>query len=233
MSDQAGYLLSNTPEARQQIKHIKQLLGSEEQENIELAYALLGGGGVPDGLNFIAELKRNKDRMLLCARYGLDRVLDTIQELTLYNPDKQRLEDWKEALPKMKCLRKLVILTDDWVDFFTAFREGDSNIKILKLQGALTRNIPWSFATLSSLQVLVITHNTDLPNGRVIGELANLQFLLVANLDHFPEALLQLRQLKRFYCWDFSGKSLPENIHHLANLHTFSLKADHIKNFIS
>ena len=46
MGDQTEYLLANTPEARQQLKHIKQLLASNEQENIELAYALLGGGGV-------------------------------------------------------------------------------------------------------------------------------------------------------------------------------------------
>ena len=68
-----SYLLENTPETLQMLENLKELLQSEENGNVELAFQIIAGNDVPR--SFYKYLKNTNNKIFLCHKYGLEYIL--------------------------------------------------------------------------------------------------------------------------------------------------------------
>jgi hypothetical protein len=67
------YLLEESPEARQMIERLKEMLQSKDTGNWELAFELLQAGGIPREL--YPYLLDDNHKILLCYKYQFFQVL--------------------------------------------------------------------------------------------------------------------------------------------------------------
>lgn len=236
MSDQTNYLLKDTPEAHAQFAHIKALLKSQEPENIELAYALLGGGGVPNDPEFIVKLKQTKERILLCARFGLTTVLDTITQLNLKSEDEEQLDEWQMALPLFKRLRKLKVKFDDWGKLFGKFTE-TSSLELLQVTGKNEDFLPKGFAHLKNLRIWLVEGDAAFWDKHgVFGALQKLEyfycdrFFVEGEEEVFSiKDLCVLSRLKKMHIKRFRLNEVPKEISQLQYLESVTFERNNLK----
>ncbi len=81
------YLLEESPETRQMIERLKEMLQSKDRGNWELAFELLQAGGVPEEL--YPYLLDDNRKILLCYKYQFFRVLK--------GADKQTAKSYKKG----------------------------------------------------------------------------------------------------------------------------------------
>ncbi len=180
--------LKNDPEFAEKLT---QLLDSHNDASIQLAYQLMQGGGIPQGL-----VKRVSDDIqgkILCLQYHLTDILTHLQILQIHDTILQKLP------PSIGHLDRLMIL---------------------ELINNQLVQLPSEIGQLSQLSDLQIVANnlTSLPEE--MAQLQNLEKLNAYGnqLTEFPEALLELNNLESLNLGGNQISSLPQSLPKMQNL---------------
>jgi Leucine-rich repeat (LRR) protein len=224
------------------IETLKKYLQTNEEANIEIAFQMLEGIGMPEDAEFRRLMADTDRKVFFCLKFGWKYLADTTTELNFSGFD---LCDEFEKVFELKNLQKLNLA-------YTGIRQlptviGDlKNLTYLNLSHNHLQKLPVEFAQLTALEELDLDYNSmpSLPseilalkqlknlsiedNPRFvriegIGDLENLEILDVRDtgLTAIPAEIGQLQRLRSLKIARTRLTALPPEIQGLKNLEQF------------
>lgn len=183
--------------------NIKQLLASEEEENLHLAFQLLQG--LDNMEEFKDDLANTSHKRYLCLGYGFDYFLDT----NILNLEGENYLDTGDF-----CLNEIP-------DFLLNY----INTKTLILSSHQISSLSENFCILSTLEALHLSYNKFTHFPEVLGNMKTIETLdLSANkLKIITEDLVKMSNLEYLFLEYNNIDKLPDNIGLLQNLEEIHL----------
>lgn len=253
MADHHKYLLQKTPDALQQLAHIKTLLQSKQQANVYLAFELLKGGGLPHDPQLYQLMTHHKLGIDLCIGHEFYEVIhqlhiteqsDWLAHLhRFYNLQKLLLENYtrvQERLPYQAIFEQLSQLPQlnelrIWnhpLHHLPSAIKSLSNLTHLDLYLDYLVIIPKDIAFLTQLKHLRLHSNRLIGLPSEIGELQQLTSLDLTNnyLRNLPDAVHQLTRLETVCLRENKFQYFPPQLLKLPQIKHLDLTANPIRN---
>ena len=217
------------------IQRIKQFLNSRDQANVELAFYILKGNGIPPELH--KTLTTGK-KVLLCLEHGFLDIVGNIQSLDWEDCDLKELptdikhlknlrdlyleynhlKEFPPEITQLTKLREINISENEFASIPASIGKLDQ-LEELKLSGNRLTTLPPEIGNLSKLQYIGLSNNkiTTLP--QEFAKLQNLEYLGFSNneLTKLPSEIYQLPRLKKItlYGNHFSHEEIKKINRHL------------------
>ena len=224
MANHQKYLLQNTPDAQQQLIHIKTLLQSKQSSNLYLAFELLRGGGLPNDPHLHQLMSNNKLAINLCLKHQFYGV---ITQLHIFENN-----DWINHLDQFYNLQKLLLENQiqgrKRLQYPLIFEKLSRlpSLQELRIWNHPLHHLPVSIQKLTRLKKLDLYLDCLVLLPKEIARLTNLENLRMHSnrLIGLPSEISLLANLQILDLTDNHLRSLPETFYQLQQLHTLCLK---------
>lgn len=184
-------------------ENLRQLLESEEEENLHLAFQLLQG--LDNMEEFKEDLTNTSHKRYLCLQYGFDYLLDT----NILDLERKHYLDTGDF-----CLNEIP-------DFLLNY----TNTKTLILSSHQISSLSENFHNFSKLKELYFTYNHFTTFPKVLGKMKHIETLDISanRLNTITEGLGKMSNLKYLFLEYNNIDKLPSNIGLLQNLEEIHL----------
>ncbi len=190
------YLINNS-EATQKLKN---LLRSKNTDNIELAFQLLKGGGVP--VELYTDMTNSEEKILFCLKYQIFTPLGTIKTLTLRAYE-------RPISHLLKDIHRLSNLEHLDLDRGCLSNLSEAIGKLAKLRIFCCREnqlteLPHELTELKNLRRLYLEKNHLRALPEQIGNLQKLEYLALTcnQIQYFPNSIRELKKLRKLFIWE-------------------------------
>lgn len=231
MANHHKFLLQNTPEAQQQLAHIKTLLQSKQTANLHLAFELLKGGGLPNDSQLHHFMTNNRLAIDLCINYGF---YEAITQLHIAENNY-----WLEHLHQFYNLQKLLLEnqtpTLERLPYQAIFEQLSTLplLQELRIWNHPLHHLPIAVKHLQTLTSLDLYLDFLVILPKEIAHLEQLQYLRLHSnrLIGLPSEIGALHQLTSLDLTNNHLRSLPDSLHQLKQLDTVCLRENKFQQF--